>query len=297
MLPRRIRPRTKPTHLIDGDPDSRSLERVRGSVLGVTGATGAPGRTFLAINLALSLRVAGMSVALVDADPHVGAVAVQLDLAEDRSLVYLAHESALHTVDDELVSRHLQTSFGLDVLTGRAFAGLDELVPGSLLSDVVRLLRFHYDAVVLDVGALDCLAAQSTALMCQMLVWVVVPTKLGTDLLDRTLSGPFTSPVRPRPSLAVVNRLGNTALREVDSSLRRRYGMAVAAAIPDNSRACTDAENQARPAALGGPLSRPLLRCAHVVGLALARLAEDPAHAVGDVRSQFDAQLHSEGGL
>jgi cellulose biosynthesis protein BcsQ len=265
------RPGASVTHLIDGGSGIPSKRGGRGSVLGVTGATGAPGRTFLSINLAAALVTEGMTVALVDADPHLGAVAVQLDLAEDRSLIYLAHEAALKPVDDDLISRHLQTVSGLDVLTGRAVAGLGEVVPDGLLGDVVGLLRRRYDLVVIDVGALDCLASQTAALVCQMLVWAVVPTKLGTDLLDRTLSGPLASQVRTRPSLVVLNRLGSLTLRDVDRSLRRRYGMAVAAAIPDQYRACVQAEDRARPAALTGPLAGPLRRCARVVAAALPR--------------------------
>ena len=74
---------------------------------------------------------------LVDADPHLGAVAVLLDLAEDRSQIYLAHEAALQAVDDGLVLRHMQTVFGLDVLTGRSVAGLGEVVAGPFLAEVV----------------------------------------------------------------------------------------------------------------------------------------------------------------
>jgi MinD-like ATPase involved in chromosome partitioning or flagellar assembly len=242
----------------------------------------------------MALRAEGMTVALVDADPHLGAIAVQLDLAEDRSLIYLAHEAELRTVDDDLVSRHLQSTSGLDVLTGRPVAGLGEVVSPELLGDVVGLLRRRYDVVVIDVGALACLVAQATALICQLLVWVVVPTKLGTDLLDRTLSGPLASQVRTRPSLVVLNRLGDLALRDVDSSLRRRYGMAVAAAIADQHRACVEAEDRARPAALAGPLAGPLRRCARVVAKSLARAVEVPRFSGDESRLPIATEFFRE---
>lgn len=248
----------------------------------------------MSINLALALRAEGMSVALVDADPHLGAVAVQLDLAEDRSLIYLAHEAALKTVDDNLITRHLQSTRGLDVLVGRSVAGLGEGVPAPLLSDAVALLRRRYDVVVIDVGALDCFAAQAAALICQMLVWVVVPTKLGTDLLDRTLSGPLASQVRARPSIVVLNRLGSLALRDVDSALRRRYGMAVGAAIAENYRACTEAEDRAQPAALAGPLSSSLRRCAQTVAMALTKTGDVPRADAEELRQAVGTELLRE---
>ncbi|MGA7173841.1 MAG: hypothetical protein WB020_09730 [Candidatus Dormiibacterota bacterium] len=286
--------RAKVIHLIDGGSAVASGRRELGSVLGITGATGAPGRTFLSINLALALSAEGMRVALVDADPHLGSVAVQLDLAEDRSLTYLAHEAALKAVDDSLIARHLQSTRGLDVLVGRSVAGLGDGIPATLLSEVVKLLRRRYDVVVIDSGALDCGAAQAAALLCQLLVWIVVPTKLGIDLLDRTLSGPLASQVRARPSIVVLNRLESMALRDVDSALRRRYGMAVGAAIAENHRACVKAEDQSRPAALAGPLSSSIRRCAQTVALALAKVAEVPRADVGESRQSIGPPLLRE---
>lgn len=291
------RSRAKGAHLIDGGSGVPSISRNRGSVLGVTGATGAPGRTFLSINLAHGLRAEGMSVVLVDADPHLGAVAAQLDLAEDRSLIFLAHEASLRPVDTDLVSRHLQSTSGLDVLTGRPVSGLGDVVPLALLGEVVGLLRRRYDVVVIDVGALDCLSAQATALLCQMLVWVVVPTKLGTDPVDRTLSGPLAGQVRTRPSLVLLNRLGSLALRDVDSALRRRYGMAVAAAIADHRRACVEAEDRGRPAVLEGPLAPSLRRCARVVAASLARSGDLPRTSADEARLTVGTELFRESSL
>lgn len=281
------------THPIDWGRGA-SRQRGGGSVLGVIGSLGAPGRTFLSINLAVGLRLEGFNVVLLDADPHMGAVAVQLDLAEDRSLSFLAHEATLKRVDDDLVTRHLQSAAGLDVLTGRALAGVSEAVSATLLGEVLGLLRRRYDVVVMDVGALDCLPAQTSALLCQTLIWVVVPTKLGIDLLDRTLSGPLAGQVRTRPSLVVLNRLGGPGLRDVDQSLRRRYGIAVAAAIPEHFEACIRAEDRVQPAVMSGPLAGSLRRCARVVGGALPKPLTFSQNVAGDLRAPLDATFGRE---
>ncbi|HVC38517.1 MAG TPA: hypothetical protein VNH20_00900 [Candidatus Dormibacteraeota bacterium] len=240
--------------------------------------------TFLSINLAFAMLRQGLTIALVDADPRLGAVAVQLDLAEDRSLVYLAHEAALRRVDEQLVSAHLQTASGLDVLTGRAVAGLGDIVPAGVVGEVMNHLRRRYDVVVVDLGALDGPTAQETALLAQMLIWVAVPTKVGIDLLDRTLAGPLAGAVRTRPSFVVLNRLDTLALRDVDRSLRSRYGMGVIAAIPRHTRACQRAESDAVPAVFSGPLAKPLWRCARSVAAALRSAIRD---VDGDSQTAF----------
>ncbi len=291
MLSRLRGSRPPSIHLIDGRLTSRSDSTRPGGLLGVTGSTGAPGRTFLSINLAFGFTAEGLSVALVDADPHLGTIAVQLDLAEDRSLMYLAHEATLKTVDDDLITGHIQSTGGVDVLAGRTVPGIGDVTSGSLTRDVLARLRRQYDVVIVDVGALDCVAAQTTALMCQLLVWVVVPTKLGTDLVDRALSGPLASQVRTRPSLVVLNKLGNLSLREVETSLRRRYGMAVAAAIGQNRSACVEAEERARPAVLEGPLARPLRRCVREVASALAKTSAYPQLGGEEFTQSIGAQM------
>lgn len=232
--------------------------------LAVTGATGAPGRTFLSVNLALALAGEGRRVALVDADPHLGAVAVQLGLAEDRSLAYLAHEAALRPVDAQLLQRHLQRAFGIDVLAGRTGPDVGE-VPAPVLESVLRLLHQRCDVVVVDAGAMDCVQAQAAVLSCQLVVWVVVPSTLGIDLLDRTLASGLAAQIRLKPCVAVLNREPRAALRQVGAALRTRYAIPVCSSVPADWRASAEAEERCRPAILGGSLVTPLRRCAAAI--------------------------------
>jgi MinD-like ATPase involved in chromosome partitioning or flagellar assembly len=282
------------SHLVDASFTPLLHPSGGGRVVGVTGATGAPGRTFLSINLAVAAASLGRRVALVDADPHLGSIAVQLDLAEDRSLSFLGHEATLRPVDNDLVTRHMQTAAGIDVLTGRAVAGPVDPGREALLADVVTLLRGRYDLIVVDVGALDCIVAQDSALTCHLLVWVIVPTMLGIDLFDRTVSGPLASQVRTRPSLAVLNRLGRAGLRDADRSLRQRYGMAVAAAIPEQSKACLQAEDNAVPAAASGALAGSLRRCAGAIVAALPGDAGGPNAGADELSGPVRSDLVRE---
>lgn len=267
--------RSMGAHPVDGRDGLNGGLGGSGVVVAVTGATGAPGRTFISINLAAVAAASGLTVALVDADPHLGAIAVQLGLREDRSLSFLAHEATLRPVDDELLTRHLQLSNGVDVLAGRSVAAPGHLSSAPILSDTVRLLAARHELVVLDAGALVCPEAQATALASQMIVWVIVPTRSGTDLFDRVVAGPLAAALRSRPSLAVINKVATGCLREPERALSDRYGMAVGGSVPESRRACLEAEARAQPAAAGGPLAE---RLRHVGGVVLACVQNELAN-------------------
>jgi MinD-like ATPase involved in chromosome partitioning or flagellar assembly len=236
-----------------------------GRVVGVTGAGGAPGVTFLSVNLAVWLADQGVSVCLVDADPVAGAVASQLDLNEDRSLYYLAHESTLALVDDDLIDRHLQHFGGLSVLAGRSEPGLGAPIPAGIFETVIGLLRRRHQLLIIDLGRMGSPQTMAMAAGCQLLLWVVAPTPLGADLFDRTVTSGLATQLRPKPNLAVVNGVGASALAEAEGALLGRYGIPVVGRLPHHRPACLEAEAGHRPAVLGGPLAQPLRRLANSV--------------------------------
>jgi non-specific protein-tyrosine kinase len=236
-----------------------------GRVLGVTGAGGAPGVTFLSVNLAVSLAEQGVSVCLVDADPVAGAVASQLDLNEDRSLYFLAHESTLAPVDDDLIDRHLQHFGALSVLAGRSEPGLGAAIPAGIFETVIGLLRQRHQLLIIDLGRMGSHQTMVLAVGCQLLLWVVAPTPLGADLFDRTVTSALATQLRPKPNLAVINGVGPSALGEADGALLGRYGIPVVGRLPHHRSACLEAEASHRPAVLGGPLAQPLRRLANSI--------------------------------
>ncbi len=259
-----------PGHLVDSAVGPTTPAGA-GRLVGVIGASGAPGRSFISVNTAVWLAQRGLSVCLIDADPGLGTVAAQLDLSEERSLFYLAHESTLSAVDDELIDRHLQHFGPLAVLTGRFEPGRGGAISDELMGQVTGLLRSRFRLVIADLGPLDNPATATMAIRCQLLLWVVSPTPLGADRFDRTVTSALASPLRPKPSLAIVNGTGTGSLLETEDALVRRYGVAVGASVPHHRLACLEAEASHRPAVLGGPLSEPLRRVAAALESAALR--------------------------
>jgi MinD-like ATPase involved in chromosome partitioning or flagellar assembly len=215
--------------------------------------------------LAVWLADQGLSVCLVDADPVMGAVASQLDLAEDRSLHYLAHESTLAAVDDDLIDRHLQHFDRLSVLAGRSEPGLSGPIPDSIFETVLGLLRRRHQLLIVDLGRMSSSSTVGLAAGCQLLLWVVAPTPLGADLFDRTITSTIASQLRPKANLAVINGTGASALGDPESALLRRYAISTVGSLPYHRSACLDAEAGHRPAVLGGPLAQPLRKLANSV--------------------------------
>jgi Flp pilus assembly CpaE family ATPase len=227
--------------------------------------------------LAVWLADQGLSVCLVDADPVMGTVAAQLDLTEDRSLHYLAHESTLAAVDDDLIDRHLQHFDRLSVLAGRSELGPSGPSPDGVFEIVLGLLRRRHQLVIVDLGRMSSPSTVGVAAGCQLLLWVVAPTPLGADLFDRTVTSTIATQLRPKPNLAVINGTGQSALGDPESALLRRYAISTVGSLPYHRSACLEAEAAHRPVVLGGPLAQPLRKLAKSVMAA----AMHPVDATG----------------
>ncbi|MHB1575733.1 MAG: AAA family ATPase [Candidatus Dormibacteria bacterium] len=253
----RLRRLDETSHLVDGVDSDLPTSRPH-QVLGVVGSGGAPGRTFVSLNLAMALAMDGLRVALVEAGSGLGTVAARLNLKEDRSLAYLGHEARVRPLDRELLERHLQRSGPLDVLGGAFEPGAAGLVAPETFDSVIAMLSHDHDLIVVDLGPLESHLTVAHALRCQTLCWVVAPTPVGVDLFDRVVRSALANPLRAKPSLAVLNGAGQATLTVADTAFLRRYGMPLVATIPFNRRACLRADSVQRPAVIEGELRAPL---------------------------------------
>jgi Flp pilus assembly CpaE family ATPase len=219
----------------------------RGRVVAVWGATGAPGRSTLAVNLAAELAALGRSVLLVDADGYGGAVAQLLGLLDEAaglaSACRLANSGALDAA--ALSELAVEVRPGLRVLTGITRADRWPELRPSALDVVLDLARDLAAVTVVDCGfclehdeelsfdtaaprrngaTLTALAAADTVLA------VATADPVGLQRLVRGLGGLAECVPEAQP-VTVVNRLrpaavgGGDPREEIRTALERYAGL------------------------------------------------------------------------
>lgn len=126
----------------------------RGRLVAVWGATGAPGRTTVAIGLAAELAQRERRTLLLDADPYGGAVGLHLAVLDDVSGLLAASRLANTGQLDEQRLSGLARSLGqqLRVVTGLPRPGRWTEVRPAAYADVLEVARGLDDVVVVDTG-------------------------------------------------------------------------------------------------------------------------------------------------
>jgi len=236
------------------------------TVLGVTGPPGAPGRTFIALNLAAVLSGRGATV-LVDADPVLGTVGIQLDLDPERSLWFLAHEALLQPLDSGLLERHLQRRGALDILSGLDDAGEPGACTPELVAAVIASLRTSHQWVIVDIGALLSPFTSAVARCCDGLLWTVVANRVGSVAFDRTVRGRAAAAVAAGPWEGIVcNRYDRTTLAHAVADLEASYSLPVLGRIPTETSALRGAAAVHRPGISPGRMRRAFIALADRIG-------------------------------
>lgn len=122
----------------------------RGTIITVAGAKGGIGKTTIATNLAVAIRMAtGQEVALVDADAQFGDVAVMLDMKVERSIADIAREQTQITRETiaPYIARH---SSGVDLIMAGSEPDDWRALRPEHLSDVASALAETHEYVVID---------------------------------------------------------------------------------------------------------------------------------------------------
>ena len=187
----------------------------RGTVVLVTGAKGGIGKTVVAVNLALALRLqANQSVVLVDADSTFGDVATMLDMRPEATIVDVF--PAADRLDREGIRRYLTAHpSGLQVLAGPPDGAGWEGVSPEVVKKVIDHLAQLFDFVVVDTaGSFDrtvrSLAEVATLILvvtsgevssirdtagglARLQMWGVDPARVKV-ILNRTVSGDGVKP-------------------------------------------------------------------------------------------------------
>ncbi len=206
-----------------------------GQVIAVLGAKGGVGKTTIATNLAIVLeRESHGAVALVDADPQFGDVALSLDLAPERSLADAA--AGIELLETANVREFMVPSYGIWVLPAPRHALAGSGVTGAALDAILARLRHSFDFVVVDTGGAysDLTAVAADAATTRMLVTTPELNSVHDAVRAvrwlRERAGPDAGRLR-----LVQNRAGmRGGLREAEFG--REIGMRVSCVVEDDSR-------------------------------------------------------------
>lgn len=133
-------------------PDARSGPRT----IAVWGAAGAPGRTTVAIELAVELARGGRRVALVDADAHASSIAIALGLADEGpGFAAACRQVELGGLDPRELARISQPlgRTGVEVLTGINRPSRWPELTDARVAAALAVCRDWVDYTVVDVAA------------------------------------------------------------------------------------------------------------------------------------------------
>ncbi|MFH5878091.1 CpaE family protein [Arthrobacter sp. NA-172] len=128
-----------------------------GRIIAVWGPAGAPGRTFVAVNIAAELAREGNSVILVDADSYGASVAASLGLLDESAglaqACRLADQGLLDSESLKRIASPVFTKAGVfRVLTGVTRADRWTELRAAALSSVLEYAKEVADVVVVDAG-------------------------------------------------------------------------------------------------------------------------------------------------
>lgn len=239
------------------DIDPIPVRDTLGHVVAVWGPTGSPGRTTVAVNLAVELALLGREVLLIDADTYGGCVAQTLALLDEAPGIATAARAAEQgTLDLAALARlALQVRPGLRVLTGISKAERWPEIRGAALERVLQVCRALVDDVVVDVGfcleddeelSYDTQAPrrnQATLTTLQLADAAVVVGGCDPVSLQRLVRGlQELGTVRAPEPIVVVNRVrsgpvGSQPERLVADALERFAGVVQVHTIPDDPAA------------------------------------------------------------
>ena len=280
-----------------------SVERIAQSPRRVTvvwGPSGAPGRSTVAIQLAVELSRAGRRTALVDADTVAPSLALLLGLSDDAPGIAAACRRAeLGALDSAELTRLatvLDTSAGeIEVLGGINRPGRWPELGARRLEATLRACRSWAEETVVDVAsAFDAddeatydltgprrHAATVAALQeADLIIAIAAADPLGMSRFIRE-HAELRRLTTPTPIRVVVNRvrpgpLGMDARGQIRRTLERFAGIADVAFLPFDQRAADAALLHARPMADLTPRSSLVAGVRRVVETLVSTSAEPP---------------------
>lgn len=283
---------------------ARPVETGVPRTIAVWGPAGSPGRSTLAIELAVELARGGRHVGLVDADTHAPSIALSLGLADEGPGFAAACRQAASGVLDprELarVSLPLGRS-GVDVLTGINRTSRWPELSGPRVGAALEVCREWVDHVVVDVAAslerdeeivsdLDDGPRRNAATLAALTSADLVVAVVGADPLGvaRFLKAvpELRSAIGTTPVAVIANRLrpgalGIDARGQVRRTLDRFAGVEEVWFVPQDPRSADAALLSGQPIAEVAPKSPVVHALRRFVGEAVIVAPQQPAQRRG----------------
>jgi MinD-like ATPase involved in chromosome partitioning or flagellar assembly len=272
------------------DPVETGSSRPR--VIAVWGPAGSPGRSTVAIELAVELARGGRRVGLVDADSHAPSIALALGLADEApGFAAACRQSELGLLDARELTRISAPigGTGVDVLTGLNRPSRWPELSGPRVAAALEKCREWADYTVVDVasslerdeeivsdleGPRRNAATLAALRGADLVVAVVAADPLGISRFLRA-QPELRAAIGATPVAVVANRLrpgalGIDARGQVRRTLERFGGVADVWFVPTDPRAADAALLAARPIAEAAPRSPITLALRRFVGEAVA---------------------------
>ncbi|MGZ0711398.1 AAA family ATPase (plasmid) [Coraliomargarita sp. W4R53] len=261
-------------------------------VIVVWGAAGAPGRSSIAIELAVELARGGKHVALVDADTHAPSIAIALGMADEGpGFAAACRQAELGGLDERELTRISAPlgSTGVDVLTGINRPSRWPELSEKRVMRALEVCRSWADYTVVDVASslerdeeivsdLDGLRRNAATLAAlrtaDVVVAVAAADPVGISRFLRAHSE-LRASIGATPIRVLANRirpgaLGIDARGQVRRTLDRFGGISHVWFVPQDSRSADAALLSSRTIAEQSPKSPMILALRRFVGEVLA---------------------------
>ncbi len=258
-----------------------------GRIITIVSPKGGVGRTCIAANLAVALRLSSQKkVALLDGSLYFGDLGVMLNLLSNKTIVDLTEH--MEDLDSELLNDIMVThSSGVKVLLGPPAPEMAELVTAEHVRRILVELAAHFDYVIVDtwpsfaeavLTAMDL--ADDILLVMTLEMTAIKDVKLYLEVVDK-LNYPAEK------VKLVLNRAGSVGgikVEAVEETLRHK----VAVGLTNDGPAMMMAVNQGVPLVISArehPFSRDIYRLVKVISPASVEEAA-LAHATATVKAE-----------
>lgn len=191
----------------------------------------ADGATTVSVGLAASLSARGRTL-LVDLNLDCPEVAPLLDVGCSRTVYHLAYNAQLAPVSREELEEHIGWRDGLAILPGITHPEHAERITDHFLSGLLDAASRAFEFVVIDLGRVR--TALPDPLKSSCLLWIVQPSPLGMEVLDRSVRRfEDRGPEWLGRTRLVLNRVSERSLAGTERYVADEYGLGVAASVPE----------------------------------------------------------------